>query len=63
MGAKIHPIFHVSQLKSCVPAYTPVFTELPTSTITEDVVAIPEEILEHRLVKKGDFVVVQNLVK
>ena len=50
----IHLVFHVSQLKEHVPDHTPVYTSLPEplSMDTDDLV--PAEILDRRLVKKGN---------
>lgn len=59
----IHPVFHVSQLKPFAPDFTPVFTELPqlVDLTTQDV--SPEKILQRQLVKKGNNVVPQVLIK
>jgi hypothetical protein len=61
--AQVHPIFHVSQLKSFTPDYTPVFAELPTPPKLDLCELEPELILDRRLTKKGNSVVTQILVK
>lgn len=55
--SEIHPVFHISQLKPFTPDYTPVFSTLPEATE-----AVPEQILQRRLVKKGNTAVPQVLV-
>jgi hypothetical protein len=57
--AKVHPVFHVSQLKPYTPNYTPVFNTLPKLIDLEAEPVEPAEILERRLVKKGSSAVVQ----
>jgi hypothetical protein len=47
--SKIHPVFHVSQLPL-----------VPALDVTE---VSPEQVLQHRLVKKGNVAIVQVLVK
>lgn len=58
-----HLVFHVSQLKPFVPCYTPVFAELPKMSDLSVQDLDPELILDRRLVKKGNCVIVQVLVK
>jgi len=60
--SSIHPVFHISQLKAFHPDYTPVYTTLPTLTDLEATEALPEKILERRLVKKGNNAVPQVLI-
>jgi hypothetical protein len=55
----IHPVFHVSQLKPFTPNSTPVFSDLPTSVALDTSCSEPSQILERRLVKKGDSAVVR----
>ncbi|XP_020169998.1 uncharacterized protein [Aegilops tauschii subsp. strangulata] len=57
--SRIHPAFHVSQLKT----YTYVFSELPQipDLVTGDVE--PVAIVEHRMMKKGDVQVIQLQVQ
>jgi hypothetical protein len=62
-AAQIHPIFHVSQLKSFTPNYTPVFTELPTPPQLDLCELEPELILDKRLTKKSNSNITQILVK
>jgi hypothetical protein len=62
-SAVIHPIFHVSQLKPHVPNSVPVFRDLPAPAFSEDVVPMPEAILDRRLVRKGSAAVTQVLIK
>uniref|UniRef100_A0A8R7R519 Chromo domain-containing protein n=1 Tax=Triticum urartu TaxID=4572 RepID=A0A8R7R519_TRIUA len=60
---RIHPGFHVSQLKPFTPDYSPVFSELPR---TLDLTAAPLQpitILARRLVKKGNSSVLQVQVQ
>lgn len=59
----IHPVFHVSQLKAHVPDHTPVFTSLPHPVVLDAADVWPEEILDRRLVKKGNAAHVQVLIK
>jgi len=49
--SSIHPIFHVSQLKSFHLDHTPVFYSLPVLTDLEAIAAVPNQVLEQRLVK------------
>jgi hypothetical protein len=59
----VHPVFHVSQLKSYTADYSPVFkplSELPQLNLVD---LKPERILEHRLSKKGNSAITQVLVK
>ncbi|XP_073362615.1 uncharacterized protein [Aegilops tauschii subsp. strangulata] len=62
-GSQVHPVFHVSQLKSHVPDHTPVFTTLPVPIDLSVPGVVPEEILDRRLVKKGNASHLQILVK
>jgi len=59
----IHPVFHVSQLKTFVPDHTPVYSDLPVSIQLDAVEVIPEQILDRRLVQKGGTAVPQVLIK
>lgn len=61
--SQIHPVFHVSQLKSFTPDSTPVFHELPKLVDLSVREVAPEQILERRLVKKGNRAVPQVLIK
>jgi hypothetical protein len=61
--AKIHPVFHVSQLKPFLADYTPVYKDLSSIPDLTAVAPVPAEILEHRLVRKGNAATPQILVK
>ena len=52
--SRIHPTFHVSQLKPFHPDYTPVYSKLPSQVDLQAVDVEPESVLDHRLVKKGN---------
>lgn len=62
-SAAVHPVFHVSQLKTHVPNNTPVYSQLPSAAFAEGVSPEPEVILDRRLVQKGAAAVVQVLIK
>ena len=62
-AAQVHPVFHVSQLKPYIPDYTPVFATLPTSSDLSGHNVQPLEILNRRLVKKGNRAVPQVLIR
>lgn len=62
-GSLVHPVFHVSQLKEHIPDHTPVFSTLPAPLDLSDPELQPEEILDRRLVKKGNAAHQQLLVK
>jgi hypothetical protein len=61
--AKVHPVFHVSQLKPFVPKYTPVFSELPAIPDLAAAAVEPEDILERRMVRSGNTAATQIRVK
>jgi hypothetical protein len=61
--SKIHDVFHVSQLKPFLADYSPIYSELPMMTDIEAAAATPEQILDRRLVKKGNTAIPQVLVK
>lgn len=60
---QIHPIFHISQLKPFIADFSPVFSELPVTIDIEAASAVPEQVLQHRLVKKGNTTTPQVLIK
>jgi hypothetical protein len=61
--SKIHNVFHVSRLKPFVADYTLVFSKLPMTTDLEAAAAIPEQVLDRRLVKKGNSAIPQVFIK
>jgi hypothetical protein len=61
--AKVHPVFHVSQLKPFVPKYTPVFSELPAVPDLAAAAVEPEAILERRMVRSGNSAATQIHVR
>jgi hypothetical protein len=61
--AKIHPIFHVYQLKPFLADYTPVYKDLLSIPDLTAIVPVPAEIFERRLVRKGNAATPQILVK
>ena len=58
----IHPVFHISQLKGYTQDFTPVFSELPPPQLDSQETS-PEQILDMRLVKKGNAAIPQVLIK
>lgn len=63
LDSRIHPVFHVSQLKPFTPDYSPVFAELPRLTDLTTATLQPELILDRRMVKKGNTSIVQLRVQ
>lgn len=61
--SKIHSVFHVSQLKPFHADYSPVFATLPSTTDLEAAAALPEQVLDRRLVKKGNTAILQVFIK
>jgi hypothetical protein len=59
----IHLVFHVSQLKPFTPDFKPVFSKLPVLVDFSQETLQPEEILERRLVKKGNAALPQVRVR
>jgi hypothetical protein len=62
-GSLVHPVFHVSQLKAFTPDHTLVFSQLPDIPSLDIADVSPKEILDHRLVKKGNEAITQVLVQ
>jgi hypothetical protein len=60
--SNIHPVFHISQLKAFHKDHTPVFSTLPTVSDIEATEAVPNQILDRRLVKKGNSAIPQVLL-
>lgn len=63
VDSRIHDVFHVSQLKPYTPNYTPVFAELPEPPDLAASDIEPEEILERRMVKRGNHPIVQLRIR
>jgi len=59
----IHPTFHVSQLKPFRPDFTPVYSKLPSLIDLHSVDVEPVQVLDRRLVKKGNTAIPQVLIK
>jgi hypothetical protein len=62
-GIKVHPTFHVSQLKAFTPDYSLVHTvmlHIPQPDVSD---VAPESILDRRREKKGNEAISQILVK
>nr|XP_051229268.1 uncharacterized protein LOC127347082 [Lolium perenne] len=57
--SRIHPVFHVSQLKPFNQNYSPMFADLPKPPDLPGTNASPAAILERRMVKKGSSIVIQ----
>ena len=62
-SSRVHPVFHVSQLKPFTPDYTPVYAELPRVPDLSVATMVPTRILERRMMKKGNAPVVQIRVQ
>lgn len=62
-AAQVHPVFHVSQLKPFTSSYTPVYSELPTAPALHTKTPTPVEILDRRLVRKGNSAMPQVLIR
>jgi hypothetical protein len=58
-GALIHNVFHISQLKPFIADYSPVYESLPVTTDLEASETEPLEIMDRRLVKKGNAAIPQ----
>jgi hypothetical protein len=61
--AQVHPVFHVSQIKPFVPSNVLVFHKLPKMLDLGQGDLEPVEILDRRLVKKGNAAVTQILLR
>jgi hypothetical protein len=61
--AQVHPMFHISQLNAFTPNHTLVFSTLPKYEDLDKQGGVPLEILDRRLVKKGNKAVSQVLVQ
>jgi hypothetical protein len=62
-SAKVHPVFHVSQLKPFTANYSPVYSELPAAADLAAASPVPAAILQRRLVKKGHAAMPQVLIQ
>lgn len=59
----VHPVFHISQLKPFVPKYTAESTDLPSPVMLDIAELVPEEVLDRRLIKKGNKAYLQVRIK
>jgi hypothetical protein len=62
-SSKVHPVFHVSQLKSYTPDFGPAFQTLQLSPQLDLTDLEPEAVLDRRLSNKGNTVVPQVLIQ
>jgi hypothetical protein len=56
---QVHLVFHVSQLKPFVPDHTPVYDSAPMTSNLDATAVIPLQVIDRRLVKKGNATVPQ----
>ncbi|XP_075076527.1 uncharacterized protein LOC142163167 [Nicotiana tabacum] len=63
LGSKIHPVFHVSQLKKAVGNHEQPSKEPPICTDDGQVLTEPVAIVDRRIVKKGNKAATQVLVQ
>uniref|UniRef100_A0ACD5V281 Uncharacterized protein n=1 Tax=Avena sativa TaxID=4498 RepID=A0ACD5V281_AVESA len=61
--ARVHPVFHVSQLKPFTANYSHVFSDLPATHDLAASATTPELILDRRLVRDGNAPAVQVMIK
>jgi hypothetical protein len=61
--SRIHPVFHVSQLRQFTPDHFPVFAKLPKPPSLDIAEVSPESILDHRLVKRANEAITQVLIQ
>ncbi|XP_071685387.1 uncharacterized protein [Lolium perenne] len=61
-SAQVHPVFHVSKLKPFTANHTPVFSELPSVPVLQVANPMPVQILDRRLVRKGNAATPQVLI-
>jgi hypothetical protein len=59
----IHPVFHVSHLKSFTPDHSPIHHVLSVVPVLDVKAVAPKIILDRRLVKKGNMAITQVLTK
>ena len=62
-SSRVHPVFHVLQLKPFTPDYTPVYAELPRVPDLSVATTAPMRILKRRTMKKGNALVIQVRVQ
>jgi hypothetical protein len=62
-GSLVHPVFHVSQLKIFTPDHSPMYSKLPDAPLLDIAELTPHVILDRRLVKCGNEVVIQVLIQ
>jgi hypothetical protein len=59
---QVHHVFHVSQLKSFLPCYSPVFTTLPTMSDMSQGEIVLEHVLDRRMVRKGNHAIITQVL-
>uniref|UniRef100_A0A8R7VJB4 Tf2-1-like SH3-like domain-containing protein n=1 Tax=Triticum urartu TaxID=4572 RepID=A0A8R7VJB4_TRIUA len=62
-ASKVHPVFHVSQLKLFTSDYTPVYTELPHVPDLSMSSEAPTHLLERRMMKRVNAAIMQVKVQ
>jgi hypothetical protein len=62
-GSMVHPVFHVYQLNAFTPDHTPVHHQLPNLPQLDISEVVPEQIVDRRLIKRGNEAVTQILIK